>query len=421
MLLVLGSLVMWIWPRGLAAWKLHNQAVAYADYGLCMVGPTGPQLLREQPQAFRELVRRRLISARPQDTPLLRCQSKAEEIGVKHRAYRVHGAPAGTFSEYKNTPGGAASATIADLDLSVSRLEALADEAWPFVRSDPGVLMKASSHAYEARHSSAPPALGSGSGLPAERHLYRSSAAYGDTIVVALGSGANARSLISKNRGVNWTTGGRKLNAEVRDRCVADDDGRAYTLSRTNDGKRIVLSHGPGAAPQVAVLSPVNQQIAGISCDESSLVAALVLDADETGHRPVRLRVCPFRRPCRDLRAPNLGGDKLYYPVDIARMSGDTILSRTSGGITRVSSSRDDGRSWLPWVVAYDRVSSGDRSPAPFRLLVAADDLLLYAGSNAPVTYALLVSKDHGASFRAPVSHEASTKRSARSVVAGVK
>jgi hypothetical protein len=36
---------------------------AFADYALCMVGPTGPSLLRDNPVEFRSLGRRRLASA----------------------------------------------------------------------------------------------------------------------------------------------------------------------------------------------------------------------------------------------------------------------------------------------------------------------------------------------------------------------
>src|SRR5690606_21041056 len=138
---------------------------------------------------------------------------------------------------------------------------------------------------------------------------------------------------------------------------------------------RIVLSQGPGAPPQLAALASDDEELAGISCDESALVAALVQPKDSTGYRPIRLRLCPFRRPCKDLPTPNMGGAKLYYPADVARIGGDTIIARTSGGVTRVVSSRDDGRTWTPWIVAFDSQSSQISAPAPFRLLVVADDL----------------------------------------------
>jgi len=105
-----------------------------------------------------------------------------------------------------------------------------------------------------------------------------------------------------------------------------------------------------------------------------------------------------------------MGGAKLYYPADVARIGGDTIIARTSGGVTRVVSSRDDGRTWTPWIVAFDSQSSQISAPAPFRLLVVADDLLLYSGTPAGERYPLLVSSDHGASFHAPEVQESAAQ-----------
>ncbi len=403
LLALMAGVIGWSWPRGLASWRLHNRAVSYANYALCMVGPTGPVLLREQPNQFAELVRRRVVSAAPARAPLRSCETLAQEIEVSHAAQKLHGLLASEFKEYQNGPESAPRPSLADLDLSLERLEALANSAWPFVRGGGLHLMVASSHAKEASHSPAPPKAGRGRGLPARRQLYRSTVAYGDTVVLSLGSGANGRTFLSKNGGMDWVPGGAGLAGEIRGRCMADDEGRAFTLSRTNDGRRIVLSQGPKAAPQIAVLSKVTQEIAGISCDGSALVAALVLPPDETGHRPVRLRLCPFRLPCKDLTPPETGGEQLYYPVDVARIGGDTVLSRSFGGITRVSSSRDDGRSWLPWIVAFDHDSAASSFSPPFRLLVSGDDLMLYGGSNLGEPYALLTSRDHGASFRTPL------------------
>lgn len=400
------ALVAWgiyaVWPRGHAAWKLHNLAVVHADYALCMVGPTGPMLLREDPREFRALVRRRIISASPTDRPLHECQKFSEQMGVEHSTYRLHDAEAQDFVEYNNVPGRAGRVTVDDLDLSLTRLDEMASRAWPFVRSGSANLMKPSSHAKEAAYAPAPPRSGLGSGLPAARHRYRSTIAFGDTMVVSLGSGANSRTLISKNGGVDWTAGGSRLTEEVRDHCVADDEGRAFTLSRMTDGRHVVLSQGPSAAPQLATLGGAEEEIAGVSCDESALVAALVQPKDETGNHPVELRVCPFRRPCRDMVPPEMGRSRLYYPLDIARVGGDTIVARTAGGVTRVSSTRDEGRSWLPWTVAYDYIQEAAHHSAPFRLLVVGDSVLLYSGARGSEQYPLLVSEDHGASFAAP-------------------
>lgn len=394
----------WFVPRGKATWRLHNQAVIYADYAMCMVGPTGPDLLREKPADFSELVRRRVVAAIPESVPLGPCRKFAEQMNISHASLRLHSATAVQFAEYHNVPGPSGEVSLGNLDLSLSSLETLAEQAWPFVRNGPSGLMKASSYTREASHPVRVPEPGVGTGLPATRHLYRSTAAYGNTVVTALGSGANARVMLSKNGGIDWVSGGNALSDELRDRCVADDEGRAFTVTQMNDGQRIVVSQGPTAAPQIARLSAAEEKIAGISCDKSALVAALVSEPDETGHRPVQLRYCPFRSPCQDLEPPDMAGAKLYYPLDVARLGGDIVVSRAAGGITRVTSTRDEGRSWTPWTVAYDASTSSVGEVAPFRLLVAADTLLLYSGSNSGGGYPLLVSDDHGASFHAPES-----------------
>src|SRR5687767_7585259 len=39
----------WIgYPRAVAAWRLHEAATKVANYAVCMVGPTGPALLRDK-------------------------------------------------------------------------------------------------------------------------------------------------------------------------------------------------------------------------------------------------------------------------------------------------------------------------------------------------------------------------------------
>lgn len=400
--LILGGFASWIYPKGVAAWQLHNLAVTYADYGLCMVGPTGPDLLREHPERFIELARRRVLMAAPDDRPFQDCFPLVSKMPVRHAALRLHTLAAKDFLEYHHTPFATGRASVDEFEADVSPLDDLANAAWPFVRSGAAKLMKPSSHAREAAHPASPVVPGWGTGLPDRRFRYRSTAAFGDTFVTALGSGANAEVLMSKNQGQDWRPGGRELAADLRDRCVANEEGRAFTLSRLNDGRHIVLSHGPGSAPQISVLASSDLKIAGVSCDVFGLVAALVEEPDATGYRPVQLRHCPFRKACEDLQPPDLAGARLYYPADVARIDGDIVVSRSSGGITRVASSRDDGRTWAPWIVAFDAVSAQIQQSPPFRLLVAADLVLLYSGAPDQQRYPLLISADHGASFTAP-------------------
>jgi hypothetical protein len=105
---------------------------------------------------------------------------------------------------------------------------------------------------------------------------------------------------------------------------------------------------------------------------------------------------------------PRLGasGPPVRYPLDIARIDGATIIAAPMHGIVRVTSSRDEGRSWAPLIVAFDPDAHPDLrfdAPSPDRLFVAGKRVLLYGLAPGPqATYPVLVSEDLGASFRTP-------------------
>jgi hypothetical protein len=88
-----------------------------------------------------------------------------------------------------------------------------------------------------------------------------------------------------------------------------------------------------------------------------------------------------------------------------ARVRGVTVLAVSLLGIVRVFSSRDDGETWTPSVVAYDREEYRGEGPArrtPTQLLGLDGRVLLYAGSDAAhSTYPVLASDDFGASWHA--------------------
>jgi hypothetical protein len=90
--------------------------------------------------------------------------------------------------------------------------------------------------------------------------------------------------------------------------------------------------------------------------------------------------------------------------LSAARARGATILAASRGGIVRVFSSRDDGRTWTPPVVAFDSVEAGsDSASVPARLLSLGDRVLLYAGAGRERPgYPVLASDDFGASWHAP-------------------
>jgi hypothetical protein len=99
---------------------------------------------------------------------------------------------------------------------------------------------------------------------------------------------------------------------------------------------------------------------------------------------------------------PALGTIRL--PADVARVSGTTVVAVSQQGIVRVASSRDTGRSWTPFSVAYDageKLPEAMGLPAPGHVLALDDHLILYGGGRkSDQAYLVLRSDDGGASWR---------------------
>lgn len=401
----------WVQPRAHAAWRLHHLANSYADYAACMAGPTGPALLRDNPVGFARLIERRLVGAGPEETPFKACAGLAERGGADHATRRAHERPAEEFVEY----GGVAADrldpsghSLAHLAVSTDTLAELAARAWPFVRSGYTRLVKPSSHAKEAIHPVAAPDPGIGSGLPARRLGHRAAAARSGAWVAAFGSGANLSAYRSTDQGVTWQPARPGEATEFADGCPVDDQGRSFSFSADGvTGHTVVMSLGPDSAPYAADLADEKQRIVAATCDSRALVVALVPEGVEA-EEPRRgdLRLCPYRKPCVPMRLPDWGERGLAFPFDVARLDGTTVVAATAHGITRVSSTRDDGRTWTPPAAAFDRESGareGLEMPAPWRLLAVGGRLLLYGGGRkSDDAYWLLISEDHGASFRSP-------------------
>src|SRR5436189_4177126 len=77
-------------PRAEAAFKLPTLSTLLADYALCMVGPTGPSLVRDNAAGFHALVRRRLVTSGPDDQPFARCAKAARDLTGEEPVERAH-------------------------------------------------------------------------------------------------------------------------------------------------------------------------------------------------------------------------------------------------------------------------------------------------------------------------------------------
>lgn len=396
------ALVAWgLWsayPRMQSAFRLHDLTVATANYGLCMVGPTGPTLIRDRDSDFQRLVRRRLIAAAATERPFHRCAKLALSVTRSVEIERVHNLTAAEFREYsgRGTP-------LAELRVSAAPLAQVFADAWPFARGGYTQLMKPSLGAVEAAHVPAPARPALGKGLPAKSGIYRNVWRDGNSFGVALGAGSDTGLYTTADRGLTFRPLARRGDVfeTHAERCASQDGRRAYRMSpREDGGAQQVLFSLEGAEPETSELAPISERVLGSGCDERSLV---VLTADR---ERLHLRLCPFGGRCGELPLPPSVLSAPPASVDVAKLRGTVVLSSAQDGVVRVVSSRDEGRTFTPAIVAFDAAEYpelGLSRRAPTRLLALGERLLLFGG---PVkgndTYPLLASDDQGVSFRTP-------------------
>jgi hypothetical protein len=395
----------WVAPRAKAAWEIHALGSTLADYSLCMVGPTGPETIRDDAEAFRRLVRRRLIGSSPEEAPFARCAHAARELTGSLEVERAHAARAQSFVEYGLDSSSGARMALSALRVDGSLLIERARAAWPFVRGNPARLVRASLGAREAVHPVAPSPAGVGRGLPAARGLPKNTWRSGDSFWVSLGNNAGQSSYVSSDGGLTFRAARSAPGAEERSgRCVGKDPRRGFSLSSDADGSLLVSAFADERVQEPQTVVRGEHRLFAVACDEEALVVAARPDESAVSS----LVLCRMGRTCMPLQLPAVVP---FAPLtsesfDVARVSGATVLAVETRGIVRVVSTRDDGSSWTPPSVAFD---SGEPSAqrvdvaVPTRLIAFGSRLFLYgATTKASQSYSLLASDDQGASFRAP-------------------
>lgn len=421
--LVLGGAVLLLWqgmPRAKAAWRLQSLATSFADYALCMAGPTGPTLLRDNNPEFWHAVRRRLITSPADSHPFQPCAALAEEVTGRVEVRRAHSARAREFVEYgadaadRATKGRHSEQRLADLEVNTLPLAALAKDARPFLREGYTALVKPSLSAPEATHPAELPRAIVGRGLPSSRMVYRATQSLGGPKhVMALGSGSRVSAYQTSDGGVQW----QPLSvqdprvAAIEGRCFGEDPQRAFAIGLDESRSAVkVASLGEGGVQRTSDLPRGLNQVLAVACDETALVVAL---ARANTREPVsddavaQLFVCAHGGSCQTMKAPVLGeGLSLRPPLDLARSAGTTIVAVTRHGLVRTASSRDNGQSWAPFIVAFDAAGQPQlrtEVQEPSRLLALGKRVVLYGGAPRPdMTYPVLASDDLGASWHTP-------------------
>jgi hypothetical protein len=361
-----------------AYWRLHAAGTQFGNYAACMAGPTGPELLRDRPAEFWQLVRRRIVAASPEARPFAPCvPALTAFVGSERRA--AHEAKAGDFREYAPLREAKPALELADLEVTSAPLGELSKAAWPFTPKDLDALIRPERTAKVAAHPVQPAKPARGRGLPATELGYSALGAAGSSYLLVAGQGANASAHRSDDGGLSWveTDAGEPAAAALEGLCSSGEGKARFRLRHS--GRELRIESWIDGVPESSFpLATADSRVLGFGCDASAAVA-----------------------PCRNLAVPaplrTLHTDAVA--LSIARIKGVAVIALARGGVVRVISSRDDGATWTPPVVAFDRAEHGGTTPT--HLLSLGSKLVLYAGSgNAREGYASLWSSDFGTSWQ---------------------
>lgn len=405
LLAFLGLSVQTLVPRALAYWQLHGAATELADYALCMVGPTGPTVLRDRPSEFWRLVRRRLLASPPEARPFAACAPVVEASTEDEARRRAHHAKAQDFREYAafratSNP----SLSLGDLTVTTARVEALARAASIFMQTPYAELVRPSRNARAVPHPVELPTPTEGRGLPSAGVGHARVRPLNGGYLLVAGSGANRSAYRSRDGGMSWSAvdvDSPQVGA-TRGECSVGQSPSSFKLAVSDDQLR-VESWLDAELETSFPLASAESRLLAFSCDNA---AALAIVHEEGESRPA-FRICPHRGRCRDLPLPlDLRDDPRSEAVlSVARARGVAVLSVAYQGVVRIFSSRNDGETWTPAVVAYDREehqAHGRERATPTQLLALDARVLLYAGADrAGASYPVLASDDFGASWQA--------------------
>jgi hypothetical protein len=400
LLLAAGLAVRSFGLRAVAYWQLHTTAAEVANYAACMAGPSGPQLIHDRPAEFWRLLRRRVVGSAPDARPFAACvPSLVALAGGGRRA--AHEARAMDFQEYGALRGAPKTGVaMADLSVSTAGLDELKAAAWPFAPAALDELLRPERTAKVAPHPTPPPRPALGRGLPSRELGYSAVRASGASYLLVAGRGANLSAHRSDDGGTTWVDvdADDPTAAALEGQCSSGDGKARFKLRETGDQLR-VDSWLSGALETSFALATADSRLLGFACDGAVALAIARSDADA---RPA-FRLCPHLEPCKNLSVPPAlrSVPAEGTALSIARVKGVSVISMARDGVVRVISSRDDGATWTPPIVAYARDDQGGGAAAPTHLLSLGSKLLLYAGGRgATDTYASLLSSDFGASWQ---------------------
>ena len=390
-------------PRAQAAWELHDNATWLADYALCMVGPMGPDLVRDNDPALMDLMRRRLLTSEAHAQPFARCGELARKLS-SGRENPALAAEAASFAEFAQ-PLAETPHSLEQLAIDRSLLQRNYAAAWPFERRGFMHLIRASSHAKEAAHPVEFPQAGISNGLPGGLSRYRTSWSVLGKDLISVGNGAGFLLFESRNGGFSWAR--THLNQpgveQHAGRCMAADAAHSFLFTPDPEGTQVQSMTGDRVVHAARLHSSAT--IVSSSCDATAAVLRVELGAEDA------VVVCEHGVGCAALPLD----ESWLSNFDVARIEGVTVLASHHEGVVRTRSSRDNGSSWTPATIAFDRLSqrTTPEIAAPTRLLTLGSRLFLFGAGTGRESYPVLVSNDYGASWQAPTQATPSPRATA--------
>jgi len=390
-------------PRARAAYRLQGIVNKYADYGLCMAGPTGSVVIQEDPAQFRALVRRRLISAGADEKPFARCGKLASDLSGRTFAELAYQATAGSFFEWG---AGASAHNLSELYGELPNLEAIAAQAYPFSRKPLRELVRPSLGAKEAVHPSELPSPGKVHGLRTGGAVIRSAVDTTRGRILMLSTGQEPWAVRSRDLGRTWTpTSAWQAAVDGHaNRCVSRVGGASFAIASRDSGGRpaILLEEGLMGQSSRRELGKVGDHVAVLGCDESG--AVVLTQGKSPGS--ARVMACPLASAgCREIELPELA-KRTDAVLDVARVARTVVIAVAKDGLVRVTTSRDEGVTMTPLSLVFDAREVGHAlAPAntvPTLVPMGKRLMLQLTAPNAASAAEsdVLISDDFGASFR---------------------
>jgi hypothetical protein len=363
-----------------------------------MAGPEGPSSLRDDAPRFWRLVRRRLVNAAEDDRPFAACSELALRVTGQDSIAALHRLPAPQFAEWGRSYGKLEQ--LSTLKAALPDLLSLHRRSWPLSRRPLRELMRPSAGSPEAVHPSEPEPGTPVAGLHLQGAAYRASRVSPRGWMLVLSEPGRVRGLRSTDQGKNWTATSpwQPLLDGFADRCTTAEAQSRFSLGRApgSGSTELVTEFGQGEKWVTRAVTG-DETPTALGCDDTGFVMTTWAPSSQK----TSLVRCRLRAACEKLTVPSLPPG-LRIPMDVARVQGTIVLALLEGDVVRTLSSRDEGRTWTPPTVAFDRQESAlapSSSPLGVGLMPFGSVLLLLVELPSRAQAVGLLSQDLGASW----------------------